>query len=317
MTQDDTIKWLLDRSQRRNRTVPLRRSLVQDAVEDGPRSTSKPGPLTGLMRNESALDLLLLVHAVTTGGDFGVTERSETWARATGVSFATDGSASAPVSRLWQKLERLNLITRSQDGRLTRVTKLREDGTKRPYTRPTAAGYSALDEIYFQLPFQYWEDGYHHRLTIVGKAVMLIGMSLRKAQFALPQTTAFASYYGISKSTLERGVKELTDTGLINMTGTQTYETGETRTGYGERTLYGFCPPFDLNVRKHHPKDPAPKSQGSQHTAKASSSEASTPKPSVPVPQAETILNGLRQEPVGTADIFLLPAQVTTADERR
>lgn len=130
MTQDQTIEWLLARSQRRNRTVPLRRSFVQIAVEDGPRSASVPGPLADLMRNEPALDLLLLVHAVTTGGDFGVTERSETWARATGVSFATDGSASAPVSRLWHKLERLNLITRSQDGRKTRVTKLREDGKK-------------------------------------------------------------------------------------------------------------------------------------------------------------------------------------------
>lgn len=318
MTQDQTIKWLLARSQRRNHAVPVRRSFVQIAVEDGPRSASEPGPLAKLMRNEPALDLLLLVYAVTTGGDFGVTERSETWGRATGVSFALDGSASAPVSRLWRKLEQLNLIRRSQDGRKTRVTKLLEDGKNRPYTRPVTSENGPLSEIYFQLPFQYWEDGYHHELGIVGKAVMLIGMSLRKANFALPQTAKFAGYYGISKPTLERGIKELTATGLLDATGSETYETGETRTGYGERLLYGFRSPFDLNVRKPRTEDPASKSETPQTVAKASHAGTWPFKPFVLPPQVKAVLdNEPQQKPAGIWDSHLSPAQVTTQDEGR
>ncbi|MEU8346627.1 hypothetical protein AB0C74_33450 [Spirillospora sp. NPDC048832] len=308
MTQDQTIEWLLARSQRRNRTVPLRRSFVQIALEDGPRSASEPGPLAKLMRNEPALDLLLLVYAVTTGGDFGVTERSETWGRATGVSFAIDGSASAPVSRLWRKLEQLNLITRSQDGRRTRITKLREDGKNHPYTRPITSENGPLGDIYFQLPFQYWEDGYHHKLSIVGKAVMLIGMSLRKAQFALPQTSEFAGYYGISKPTLERGIKELTAAGLLNEAGSQTYETGETRTGYGERLLYGFRSPFDLNVRKSATEDPAPKRETSREATKVSHAGTLTLKPfALPPPVKAIINNGPQEKPTGIWDSLLPP----------
>jgi hypothetical protein len=318
MTQDQTIEWLLARSQRRNRTVPLRRSFVQVAVENGPRSASVPGPLANLMRNENALDLLLLVYAVTTGGDFGVTERSETWARATGVSFATDGSASASISRLWHKLERLNLITRSQDGRKTRVTKLREDGTNRPYARPLTSETGPLGDIYFQVPFQYWEDDYHNKLSILGKAVMLIGMSLRKAQFALPQTAEFAGYYGISKSTMERGIKELIATGLLNEIGSEIYKTGETSTGYGERLLYGFRSPFDLNIRKSHLKDPAPERETSQDTTKVSRTGTPTLKPLVLPPQVKAILNGgPQQESTEIRDSSLPPAQGTTQSEGR
>ncbi|MFB4318792.1 hypothetical protein [Actinomadura sp. 21ATH] len=239
------------------------------------------------------------------------------------MSFALDGSASAPVSRLWRKLEQLHLITRSQNGRKTRVTKLREDGTNRPYTRPITSENGPLGEIYFQLPFQYWEDGYHHKLGIVGKAVMLIGMSLRKPQFALPQTAAFAGYYGISKPTLERGIKELTATGLLNETGSETYKTGETRTGYGERLLYGFRSPFDLNVRKSRPADPAPEheaspSEASQDIPQMSHARTSTLKPFVLPPQAKAIFdNGSQQKPTGIWGSFLTPAQVTTQDEGR
>lgn len=153
---------------------------------------------------------------------------------------------------------------------------------------------------------------------------MLIGMSLRKAQFPLPQTAEFASYYGISKATLERGIKELTATGLINMTGLETYETGETRTGYGERILYGFRPPFDLNVRKSRTRDPAPEREATQDTTKVSNGGASTLKPFVLPPHVKTILNnGPKTKPAGTLDFFLSLApshhtgrgEVTTHEE--
>ncbi len=258
LSQDETIKWLLyDRSGRRNHTVPIRRAFAQGLDEDGPRTAHKPGPLHQLIRNELALDLLLLVHAVASGGDFSVTERAETWARATGVSFKTDGSASAPVSRLWHRLDELQLIGRSTDGRLTKVTKLREDGSGNPYTRPAGSKTGPLRDIYFQVPFTYWDDGLHRKLDMAGKTVMLIGMSLRKVTFALPQTKTFAGYYGISETTLRRGISKLLTAKILNEVDSETYLTGETATGTGVRILFSFRPPYDLNLRKSDAKTEA------------------------------------------------------------
>lgn len=247
LTQAETIEWLLNRSQRTNRTVPIRRAFVQD-TEDGPILRQKPGLLCQLMRHERALDLLLLVYAVTSGGDFSVTERAETWGRASGLSFATDGSASATVSRQWRKLDDLRLIQRSFEGRFLRVAKLLEDGTGAPYTRPTGSE-TTRKEVYFQLPFQYWEDGFHDRLKMPAKAVMLIGMSLRKAKFPIVPE-AYAGWYGISQATLRRGVDQLLEAQMLDEVDEEHFVTGETRTGRGTRTLYAFRPPYHLNVNK-------------------------------------------------------------------
>lgn len=247
LTQEETVEWLLNRSQRTNRTVPIRRAFVQD-TEDGPVLHQKPGPLSQLMRHERALDLLLIMYAVTSGRDFSVTERSETWGRASGVSFAVDGTASAAVSRLWRKLEDLHLIARSFEGRFLKVTKLLEDGSGAPYTRPSGSEVSRK-EVYFQLPFQYWEDGLHKRLNLPAKAVMLIGMSLRKAKFPLVPET-YEQWYGISQATVRRGIDQLMENQLLDEVDEELFITGETRTGRGKRTLYAFRPPYHLNVNK-------------------------------------------------------------------
>ncbi|MFD5595034.1 hypothetical protein [Streptomyces griseorubiginosus] len=247
LTQDQTIKWLLDRSQRTNRTVPIRRAFVQD-TEDGPILQQKPGPLSRLMRHERALDLLLLMYAVTSGGDFSVTERAETWGRASGVSFKIDGSASAPVSRLWRKLEDLQLIERSFEGRFLKVTKLLEDGSGKAYTRPTGSENSRKD-VYFQLPYQYWDDGLHKKLRMPAKAVMLIGMSMRKAKFPIVPET-YEKWYGISQASLRRGIDQLVEAQLLDEVDQEVFVTGETATGLGTRTLYAFRPPYHLNVNK-------------------------------------------------------------------
>ncbi|MER6292386.1 hypothetical protein [Streptomyces althioticus] len=247
LTQAETIEWLLKRSRRTNRTVPIRRAFVQD-TEDGPILRQKPGPLCQLVRHERALDLLLLVYAVTSGGDFSVTERAETWGRASGLSFATDGSASATVSRQWRKLDDLRLIQRSSEGRFLRVTKLLEDGTGAPYTRPTGSETTRKD-VYFQLPFRYWEDGFHDRLKMPAKVVMLVGMSLRKAKFSIVPE-AYERWYGISKATLRRGVDQLLKAQMLDEVDEEHFITGETPTGRGTRTLYAFRQPYNLNVNK-------------------------------------------------------------------
>jgi hypothetical protein len=80
--------------------------------------------------------LLLLVYAVTTSGDFGVTERSQLWGRAAGIYMLPDQGASVAVSRQWQHLEKLGLIERRQDGHLKRIVKRRECGRGAGITVP-------------------------------------------------------------------------------------------------------------------------------------------------------------------------------------
>ncbi|MEU6401436.1 hypothetical protein [Streptomyces sp. NPDC046985] len=272
MTQQETIEWLLKRSQRYSEAVPIRRAFVQD-TEAVRGLVTKPGPLRKLMRSPRALDLLLITYAVTAGGDFAITERSETWGRAAGISFDTTGSASAAVSRQWAKLEKAGLIKRSTDGRRTRITKLLEDGLGNPYTLPSGSETGSRKDVYFKLPFAYWYDGLHNRLEMPAKVVMLIGMSQRKARFALPRTQTFADWYGLSAATMRRGIEELSKAELLDQVGSEPYITGETATGWGIRTLYAFRPPYHLNVNKTD-----------RESAAAGLSDSGQPVPATPMP---------------------------------
>ncbi|MFI1466205.1 helix-turn-helix domain-containing protein [Streptomyces wuyuanensis] len=246
VSQDDTISMLLKDSKRHGRAVPIRRAFVQD-TEPGPVLRQKPGPLPKLLRSPAAFDLYLLIHAITAGGDFGVTQRYETWGRATGISFATNGSASAAVSRQLAKLKQLKLISTTADGRKTRITKRLEDGSEDPYTVPSGG---SRKDIYFKLPFEYWEQGLHNALSMPAKGMLLIAMSLRKRAFALPQNKDFAKWYGISPATVSRGIADLKKTGLLLEYMTEAFLTGESPTGRAERTLYVLKPPYNINIKK-------------------------------------------------------------------
>jgi hypothetical protein len=248
LSRVDTITELLRRSKRANHTVPIRRAFVQRLDGAGPEAPKVPGPLHKLIRNEHAFDLLMLVYAVTSGGDYSVTERAETWGRATGASFETDGGASAVISRLWLTLERNKLIKRSPDGRFTRVTKLLEDGSERVYTPPSGSRESRRD-VYFQLPYEYWTSGVFLRLDMSAKAVLLIAMSLRKREFFLPSTKKFAGYYGISASTLYRGINKLHELGILTASEPEYFVDFTAPSGVGSHTPYSLAPPYDRSVK--------------------------------------------------------------------
>ncbi|MGW3353264.1 hypothetical protein ACWDA3_59100 [Nonomuraea rubra] len=257
LSREETIDELLRRSKRTNRTVPIRRAFVQRLDGAGPDAPKAPGPLCELIRNEHAFDLLMLVYAVTAGDGYGVTERSETWGRATGTSFRTDGSASAVISRLWLTLERNKLIKRSSDGRRTRVTKLLEDGSERAYTPPSGSRESRRD-VYFQLPFQYWTSGLFTKLDMPAKAVLLIAMSLRKREFVLPSTQKFAGYYGISASTLHRGVTTLLTLGILTVHEPEHFVDFTAPSGIGIRTPYSLTSPYDRSIKIASEEERAP-----------------------------------------------------------
>jgi len=205
VNRHDTIRMILEQSKRSGRAVPIRRAFVQD-TKPGPRLVTQPGPMPKLLRSAERLELFLLVHAVTTRANWGVTARSETWGRATGISFSTDGKASAAVSR---HLDKLKLISTAPDGRMTRITKLLEDGSGNAYTAPLINDEGPRKDVYFKVPFEYWEQHHYEKLTMPAKAMLLIFMSQRSRSIVLGQDQQLASWYGISPSTVNRGITEL------------------------------------------------------------------------------------------------------------
>ena len=215
------------------------------------KKRSRPGPLADLVANrqEKALDLLLLVYAVTVRESFDTAHWSTTWARAINGSYDTQ-SASAQVSRLWRQLEEHQLIVRIQSGRKVSVTKLREDGAGRPYTRPTGSETGRLGEIYFRLPYDYWRDGWNNRLTLPAKALLLIAMSRRDPkEFTLAEHWT-SQWYGISEATVTRGRMKLEAEGIISVAREEQVPDLREMHGFGKRVYYKLEAPFDKNVRK-------------------------------------------------------------------
>ena len=78
-----------------------------------------------------------------------------------------------------------------------------------PYTRPTSA-----DDLWLNLPYRYWLDEWNQKLTLPGKALLLIALSLDDG-FYLPLQKA-QPWYGISRNTAQRGIADLIEHGLLD-----------------------------------------------------------------------------------------------------
>ncbi len=248
--QDDTIRMLLDQSKRSGRAVPIRRAFVQDA-EPGLRLVTRPGPFPKLLRSPERLELFLLIHCVTASADWGVTARSETWGRATGISFATNGTASAAVSRHLARLKDLKLISTAPDGRMTRITKLLEDGSGAPYSLPSGSDQGTRKDTYFRVPFAYWEQHYYKTLSMPAKAMLFIFLAMRSPfSIIMRKDREFADWYGVSPSTVNRGIAELKDKGLLYEFVSEQFLDGASVFGQNTRVRWALAAPFDLNVNK-------------------------------------------------------------------
>lgn len=203
-TQQEQIEAIIEKSQRMR--VPLRNAFVQK----GTGSDSVPGPLSKIVRHhdELLLDLYLLVVMAATKEPHDVIVPAGTWVRALAPNEAV---TTVRVSRALARLEKLRLIRRRRVGRLSALTLLKEDGSGDAYTRPIEAG-----DFWFQVPVEYWYQGWHRKLSFAAKAMLLIGLQ-RGPGFTLPARKA-ARWYGISADTVERGLAELESNGLLEHT---------------------------------------------------------------------------------------------------
>lgn len=206
--QAETLAAILTSSKRIGEAVPIRARFVQQ----GERGERSPGPLAGIVaaRDEIGLDLLLLALAAASAPPHDVRRPTEVWLRALGRDPRSASSASA-VSRAWRRLEQRQLVTRTRHGRLLGIELKREDGSGSPYTYPTGTS----SDLYFKLPFVYWTDKLHSVLTLRGKAMLLIALSLADG-FTLPYERV-PTWYGLSADTAQRGLHELEDNGLLRI----------------------------------------------------------------------------------------------------
>lgn len=205
-TPDETLESLLNsKRQRGRRTTPIRRSFLQDTTNEG-----RQAPLSFFVkeRRSLALDLYYLLHCTASAHPWDLELPAMAWARALDLKLNT--SSETTVSKNWTWLEGKDLIRSERHNRKRKVFLMAEDATGEPYTR---AKKGDPGRGFFALPFVYFEQRWHKELTLPGKAVLSIALG-QKSVFTLVTEQA-ADWYGISADTLQRGLDDLRDHGLL------------------------------------------------------------------------------------------------------
>ncbi len=134
------------------------------------------------------------------------------WALALG---RENPGAEATISRNWTWLEAHGLVRLERRGRALKVFRLDESGGKK-YEKPDGR-LGRLDR-FFYLPFEFFTEEWHTKLSLHATAVLLIALSVstREPWFELPTEHA-PERYKISADTVQRGLVELQDHGLLKV----------------------------------------------------------------------------------------------------
>jgi hypothetical protein len=231
-TPDETLEYLLSPTrQRRRKSTPIRRAFLQDPEGEGAEA---PLRLFVHDRRELALDLLLLLHCTASAEPWDVEMPAMAWARA--LDLPQNVGSETTVSKNWSWLEEKGLIRSERHNRLRKVYLLNEDGSGEEYARPTGGARG-----FFKFPFLYFIERWHKELSLPAKATLLIALSLR-ADFNLHIERA-AGWYGISGDSLQRGLQELRDLGLLK-TWTVWQKNPRSRLGASSTAFHRLNPPF-------------------------------------------------------------------------
>jgi hypothetical protein len=242
-----TLEHYLRRSDRE--TLPLAHGFIQDEADE----QGGAGPLAEFMRRgrEPALEQYLFAHALASGeedGRFDARLPAFTWARAIGGhedprSGKIEAAALHQVSRNWRLLRELRLIQSERAGRNIRIWLLSDDGSGRPYRHVAAGkrGQRLTGPGYLQLPYAYWYERWHERLSLAAKAMLLIAL-YQGDGFPLPYNK-LPRWYGISAASGERGLRELREAGLLHR---EQHRRPEPESPYGFTDIYHYelLPPF-------------------------------------------------------------------------
>lgn len=198
---DETLDFFITRSRRKR--VPIRRSFLR--ASDG-----ETGPLAAFVtgRRSLALDLFVLHSGLASAPPWDVRATAAEWARM--LDMPPSPSSETAIARQWRWLADQKLVKTQRTGHGLKITKRLDDGSGRRYKRPTKAQHG-----YFNVPFAYFTERWHHELKLPGKAALLIALG-QAPTFDLPLPRA-AGWYGLRTDTLARGLVELQDLGLVKV----------------------------------------------------------------------------------------------------
>lgn len=261
--------------------VPLRKTLVQRPRESEPVE-GRPSPRASILydlvnsRNQRALDLLLLIHALQPilGG---TPLPLATWAE---IMPGRRPMTANAVTRTLGTLQDHGLVVREDDSRTPVLRLLREDGCGEDWTKPGTEEEEGPG--YFTLPHDYWTGGHADSLLLPGKAMLLV--MLHDTQN--PKTPAFSmaveraqEWYGLSERTAERGYRELDAAGLLKI---KIQHIADPRHPTGRRPKYwrALDAPFSTASRVHL--------QGTATKAARRAGTTSTADLGTPSPEAAT-----------------------------
>lgn len=248
VTARETLVAIVESAERRLASTPLRRSFLQAKAEDEKRA---PAPIAEFVRSsdKTGLNLYLLALTKASAEPWDVALPSVVWARALGLPLPDTASARSTISKAWLRLERRKLIMRGRRQRMAHITMLREDGSGADYNPPGSSASS-----YLRLPHAYWiegpegtETGWYQSLSVPGIAVLLIALS-HGDEFRLPLEDG-AEWYSVSPDSIGRGLAELRDRDLLDVTK-ETKKAPLSATGYTQEYRYTLRPPFGPKGRR-------------------------------------------------------------------
>jgi len=122
--------------------------------------------------------------------------------------------SASTLSRAWNDLEKMNLISREREGRLLRVTPRREDAGD-DYEAP--GGRKDRWNAYFSLPDDFWHEELFAQLRLPALVMLLVVAKETNYQSEvwLPYEH-MKNWYGISAKSAQNGLKELERVGILH-----------------------------------------------------------------------------------------------------
>lgn len=196
----------------------IRHVLVQ-LPDTQPTRGSVLGRMVNTRKHRALLAYILLLTAWPWLHDRRDPLEGSIWLRAldasdvSHASRATTWSAST-LSRAWNDLKDLGLISTAREGRLLRVTPRREDGAD-DYDFP--GGRSDRWNAYFALPDAFWSEGWFAKLSLPALAMLLvITKETNRTNEVWLTYDNCEDWYGIRPKSAQKGITELIGHGLLH-----------------------------------------------------------------------------------------------------
>lgn len=164
------------------------------------------------------------------------------WARLLGEPDPEGAGAHAILDALHDLRDRGFIHLDTSGTNRMRITLLRETGDRRSYSFPDPAA----DESYFRVPRTLWTSGIIREMS--GRALSLYLIALSHAgwgerEFWINQSL-FAARYGLGETTRKKGLRELVDLGVLEITSVSRSLPGELSGRTFRRNIYVIAKPF-------------------------------------------------------------------------